>query len=254
MHPHWLRSERSASASWATPGNENDSSEAEPDAPHGRSRINLRESLVSTRDVALVFVFEAPLPRAVLFFPAVTLSAALEPAIALPAFVCFEPAIQFAQARFDRRIDLAEMPQPIPLDLQFVERGLREYPIRLPVAITLEDKLVAEMAMPLVGIVLPLPFVNRDRPERLLDFDELPAPTTAATEVAIVMHDDGADDGQNRFEHWTIPASQCAFAEHIEATPPALDGLFEFDDCVTPSIESVVFADGSDHLAVREIV
>ena len=120
--------------------------------------------------------------------------------------------------------------------------------------IPFEHEFAAKVATPLVGIVLPFPFVDRDGPKRLLDFHELSAPPATTTEIATVMHDDGADDGEDRLQHRTISASRCAFAEHIEATPPALDGLFEFDDRVTPPTESVVFADGSDHLAVREIV
>lgn len=233
--------------------NENESPEAEPDAPRGRSRINLRESFVGTRDLALVLVFEAPLLRAVLVLPAVTLLTAFEPAVALPAFASLKPPIQFAQARFDRGIDFTEIPQPVALDLEFVEQGLREDPIRLPVAIPLEDEFVTKVAMPLVGIILPLPFMNRNGPEWLLDFHELLSPTATAPKVGTLAHNDVADDGENRFEYRTIAPRGGVLAEHVEATPAALDGLIEFDDLVTPPTEVVVFADGSDHLTVREI-
>jgi hypothetical protein len=200
-----------------------------------------------------VLVFEAPLLRAILVLPAVTLLTALEPAMALPAFASFEPAIQFAQARFNRGIDFAEIPQPVALDLEFVERGLREDPIRLPVAIPLEDEFVTKVAMPLVGVILSLPFVNRNGPEWLLDFHELFSPTATAPKVGTLAHNDNADDGENRFEYRTIAPRGGVLAEHVDAAPSALDGLIELDNLVTPLGEGVVFADGSDHLAVREI-
>jgi hypothetical protein len=119
--------------------------------------------------------------------------------------------------------------------------------------VPLQEQFVAEVAMPLVGIVLPLPFVDGDGSKRLLDFHELPAPPATAAKITIVMHDDGANDGEDCLQNRTIPAALSAFAEYIEATPPTLDGLVDLDDLVTPPRKGVVFADGSDHLAVREI-
>jgi hypothetical protein len=59
--------------------------EADPTAPHGRSRINLRESGVGAGDFAQLFAPQALLARCVLFLPSVPLAAAFEPVVTLLA-------------------------------------------------------------------------------------------------------------------------------------------------------------------------
>ncbi len=88
----------------------------------------------------------------------------------------------------------------------------------------------------------------------LFDFHELFAATATAAKIAPVMNFDGADDGEDCFQHQAIAPGGSTLGEHIAATPAALNGLIEFDDFIAPPAEGIVFADDSDHLAVCEIV
>jgi hypothetical protein len=62
----------------------------------------------------------------------------LEPIVTLSTATRSQPTLEFAQARFDRRVDLFKIPKPIALDPQFEERRLAKSPIRLPMAIPLQ--------------------------------------------------------------------------------------------------------------------
>ena len=77
--------------------------------------------------------------------------------------------------------------------------------------IPLQQKLVLEIAMPYVGIVLPLPFVERNRPERLFDLAQFPRSSATTLEIAAVMHDDIADHLEDRLKSWPILAVKSAF-------------------------------------------
>jgi hypothetical protein len=254
-HPHWLRSERSASASWATPGKtENGSPEAEPIAPRGRSRLNLRKVAIGADDLALVLASQISLLVRVSLLPAATLGLTFQPAVALPASPRVEPAIQFAQARFDGGIDLAKIPEPIALDLEFEKRGVFEDPVGLPMKVPLEEEFPAEVVIPFIRIVLMLPTVKGNGPQRLLDFNELAATAAAAAKVAAMMHDNGTDDGENGFQQWPVATRGGVIAEDVGATPSPLDRPFELDDRVTSPSESVMLTNRGDDLMIGEIL
>ena len=56
MHLHWTRSELVASALGYAGKMRKNWPEADQDAPHGRSRINLRKNLIGTHDLAAMYL------------------------------------------------------------------------------------------------------------------------------------------------------------------------------------------------------
>src|SRR5436190_1086674 len=86
---------------WATPGKEMDENApgADPAAPQGRSRINVRKVIEGLFDFAQVQAPECSVP--VPPVPPVTLGAAFEPIVTAPAAARLEPAIQLTESRRD---------------------------------------------------------------------------------------------------------------------------------------------------------
>ena len=201
-----------------------------------------------------MLVFKETLLIVLAVAPAATLTVSLEPSVTSPALVKFEPTVQFADATLDFRIDLLDLIDPVSPDLKSVKRRLCEYPVGLPVVIPLEQKLVLEIAMPHAGIVFPLPFLERNRPERLFDLAQLPRSSATALEIAVVMHDDAANHFKNRFKGLPIWTIQSTFTQRVIATPPALVGLFQRYDLVTILPQGLEFASGGAYLPVLEIM
>ena len=255
MHPHWLRSERSASASWATPGKvvNGDWPAAEPNASRGCTRINLRKIAIGAGDLSLVFASKLDLLVCVAVPPAEVLRASFEPLVTFPALPCFQPTFELAQAGFDGWIDFAKIPEPIALDTQFVDGGLAKHPEWLPMEIVLEMKFAAEVAKPLIPQNAIVPTVSGNSPQGLLDFDEFPAPANSLTEIRIPANDDAADDTKDGFENRSIASSGGVFGNDIETSPAALDRFVELGDDVAPLFERLRFANDSDDLPIGKI-
>jgi hypothetical protein len=101
------------------------------------SRINLRKNLKRAIHLPSMFMAEILLFRRGLLPPSVTLLASSHPAVSMPAFVAFEPAIEFAQPALEGGIDLAKVPEPVAFDFEFEQLRSGKYPSWLPVAVFL---------------------------------------------------------------------------------------------------------------------
>jgi len=148
LHPHWTRSELAASA-LGYAGEKVGWPESGPDAPRGCSRIKLRK--IQAGDFPAMLLCQ--LPQFVLFAvaPAIRLSMTLEPTMALPSTMVFEPAFQFGETAFYRGIDLTNVLDPVAPDLESIERRLIEHPVWLPVAVPMQQQFVSEKPKPFVG-------------------------------------------------------------------------------------------------------
>ena len=148
MHLHWTRSELVASALgyagnwWRNPPG------AGRDAPHGRSRINLRKSFIGTGDFLPVSFVGEFLFRVVRPTPMPSLALALEPAIAPPCLVIFKPPVELADACLDIRIDHADLIDHVAPDLELIVGQGGENPVGLPMVTPNKKKLVVEIWMP----------------------------------------------------------------------------------------------------------
>ncbi len=117
-HPHWTRSELVASALGYAGKEDEHEPGADPAAPQGRSRINVRKVVEGLCDFAPVLAAQGSMPFLLSEPPRVLKRDSLEPSMAVPTATRFEPAFQLAQARRDGGIDFKRIPLPVSLDLE----------------------------------------------------------------------------------------------------------------------------------------
>jgi hypothetical protein len=117
-------------------------------------------------------------------------------------------------------------------------------------SVPFKQKLVLKVATPWFGIIFPLPFVKRNRSERLLDLAQLPCSSEAALKIVAMMHHDAADHLQDRLKNWPILAIQSTFTQRVISAPPALVRLFQCSNLVTLSMQGIEFASCGNHLPV----
>lgn len=131
---------------------------------------------------------------------------------------------------------------------------MHEYPVRLPVPVGRQQDPVLEIPLPGRRIILPLPLVEGNRPERLFDFEQLLRFSTASVEVAVVMHDAAADHFENRFQNGLIRSVHGPFAQYVGAPPAALDRRIKLPDRIRHVPEMFELAGDGEHLPIHEIV
>jgi hypothetical protein len=100
---------------------------ADPNAPPGCIRVNVRKGIERAVDFPLVLASKVPLSIAVSIEPAIALTLPLEPTVALSAVVHLEPGGDFLKPRFDGRIHFPHVPDHARFDAQFKQRRLCEF-------------------------------------------------------------------------------------------------------------------------------
>ena len=96
--------------------------------------------------------------------------------------------------------------------------------------------------------------MSEDGPQWLLDLHEFLPPLAALPKIWILADDDAADDAKDGLENRAVAPIRRVFGNHIKATPAALDGLVEFDDCAATPAGFTIFADHGAYLSIGEVL
>jgi len=231
--------------------NENDSPEAEPDAPHGRSRINFRRIAHRLAQFALGDLVEQILAP----WLAPMTGVAAESVEAVHRVAVPEPAFNFSDALLDSRIADVGFGDPIRFDFQLEDIRAGEDERVMPGA-EIAPLFVAKIWPPFFGQAQSFPLADGDFTERLLDLDEPSPPSAIAlvAEVGRIAELHGADDLTERDQHVFVGALFSFRSEDVEATPAALNWLVERDTNVAPTPEIAQLAAESEEMFVEVVL
>ena len=224
MHPHWTRSELVASALGYAGKNENDSPEAEPEAPRGRSRINLRRIAHRIAQFATGDLVEQPLASR--FAPAIGMTA--EPIQAVHRIAVPEPAFDLGDALLNSRIADVDFRDPVRLDLQLIDIRAGEDERVVPHA-KMAPLFLTEVWFPFLRQAPPIPLTDGEFVERLFDFHVATTTATSAlfAKIRRVADMHGANEFEQCEEHVFVGALFRLGSEDVEATPAALNRFVE---------------------------
>ena len=233
--------------------NENNSPKADPDAPRGRSRINLRRITHRIAQFAPRDSVEQIL--ALWIAPAPAIGIVAEPIEAVHRIAMPEPAFDLSDTLLDGRIADVGFRDPVRLDLQLEDIRAGENERVVPHA-EVASLFLTEVGLPFLRQTPPIPLTDAEFVERLFDLHEAPTPATSApvAKVRRVAEFHGADEFEQREEHVFVSTLFRLGREDVKATPAALNGFVERDADVAPPPKIAQFVAESDEMFVEVVL